>query len=279
MIRFVEEAFMYDFNMLIEDKFFFYQNLTPVMQNKIIDMLFGDFKRNFKHVFDPCERGFVNELIINMFSKIIPDKETIIEAGQKFSSIYFIVDGIVSIHMENEDKDTDDRYAFHLLPSKSIFGDFSLLFKTESPFMFKSNFHKYEHFIDKKMPKKKRKNPRLENETGMDERTLRFKNGKATRSTVIMGVHKENFMKLRSCYPRSFMDFRIRAYQRFANYAQHVDVWDMDVKCTKRLKKAWEKMNQARHFDKEMLKKMGTNTPGIFLEQEFIRQKTLIEET
>ena len=38
-------------------------------------------------------------------------------------------------------------------------------------------------------------------------------------------------------------------------------------------------MNQARHFDKEMLKKMGTNTPGIFLEQEFIRQKTLIEET
>jgi hypothetical protein len=79
MIRFVEEAFMYDFNMLVEDKFFFYYNLTPTMQTKLIDMLFGDFKRNFKHVFDPCERGFVNELIINMFSKIIPDKESIIE--------------------------------------------------------------------------------------------------------------------------------------------------------------------------------------------------------
>ena len=243
------------------------------MQTKLIDMLFGDFKRNFKHVFDPCERGFVNELIINMFSKIIPDKESIIEPGQKFSSIYFIVDGIVSIHM-----DTSQKTAFHVLPSKSIFGDFSLLFKTKSPFMFKTNFLKYEHFIDKNMPNK-RKRKKLD----VDERTLRFKNGKATRSTVIMGVHKEIVNKLRSCYPRSFMDFRIRAYQRFAHYAQHVDFSDMTAwqrkNCIERLKRAWEKMNRSRHFDKEMLKKMGSNTPGIFLEQEFLKQKTLIEAT
>jgi hypothetical protein len=37
-------------------------------------------------------------------------------------------------------------------------------------------------------------------------------------------------------------------------------------------------MNRARHFDKEMLKKMGSNTPGIFLEQEFHKQKLLIKQ-
>ena len=81
MTRFVEEAFMYDFNMLIEDKFNFYQCLTPTLQTELIDLLFGNFKRSFRHIFDPCERGFVNELIINMFTKILPDREYVAEPG------------------------------------------------------------------------------------------------------------------------------------------------------------------------------------------------------
>ena len=98
MTRFVEDAFLYDFNMLVEDKFSFYQSLSPTLQTELIDRLFGTFKRSFRHIFDPCERGFVNEMIINMFTLILPDREYIVEPGQKIEFIYFIVDGIVSIH-------------------------------------------------------------------------------------------------------------------------------------------------------------------------------------
>jgi hypothetical protein len=95
----------------------------------LINLLFGQFKSSFRHIFDPCERGFVNQLIINMFTKILPDREYVAECGQKFGEIYFITDGIVSVHSEIEQKDSDNRYAFQVLPTNSMFGDFSLLYK------------------------------------------------------------------------------------------------------------------------------------------------------
>lgn len=70
----------------------------------------------------------MNELVVNLFAKILPDRETIIEPGQKFKEIYFIWDGIVTIHSKVEERETANNNAFFVLPSKSIFGDFSVLF-------------------------------------------------------------------------------------------------------------------------------------------------------
>ena len=36
------------------------------MQNSLIDIIFKDFKRDFRYFFDPLDRGFVNEAIVNM---------------------------------------------------------------------------------------------------------------------------------------------------------------------------------------------------------------------
>ena len=64
----VEEAFKNDFNMIIEEHSF-YQQLSPRMQTQVINLIFEDFRKNFRHFFDPCDQGFINEAIINLLSR------------------------------------------------------------------------------------------------------------------------------------------------------------------------------------------------------------------
>ena len=42
------------------------------MQTQVMDIVFMDFQKKFKHFFDLCEKGFTNELIINMYARIYP---------------------------------------------------------------------------------------------------------------------------------------------------------------------------------------------------------------
>jgi len=69
--KYVEQAFLYDFNLVIEE-FPFYQQITPKMQTDLIQntRVFKEFERSFNHFFEECERGFTNEMIINMFCRI-----------------------------------------------------------------------------------------------------------------------------------------------------------------------------------------------------------------
>lgn len=64
----VEEAFKNDHNLIIEE-FSCYQKISPKMQTEVINTIFEDFRRNFRHFFDPCDQGFVNETIINLLSR------------------------------------------------------------------------------------------------------------------------------------------------------------------------------------------------------------------
>ena len=64
----VEEAFKNDHNLIIEE-FPFYQQLSPKMQTDLINLIFIDFRRNFRHFFDPCDQGFINEIVINLLSR------------------------------------------------------------------------------------------------------------------------------------------------------------------------------------------------------------------
>ncbi len=78
---YVEQAFLYDFNLIIEE-FSFYQQITPKMQTQLIQntKVLSDFENNFKIFFNDCERGFTNELIINLYCRIYAEGKKIIEA-------------------------------------------------------------------------------------------------------------------------------------------------------------------------------------------------------
>jgi hypothetical protein len=36
------------------------------MQSELIELLFGDFINNFNYFFAQCEKGFRNEIVVNM---------------------------------------------------------------------------------------------------------------------------------------------------------------------------------------------------------------------
>ena len=67
----VEEAFLYDFNLLVEE-FPFYYEFTPNMKTDLIHHIrvFKEFERSFSHFFEECERGFTNEVIISLYCRI-----------------------------------------------------------------------------------------------------------------------------------------------------------------------------------------------------------------
>jgi hypothetical protein len=52
----------------------------------------------FRHFFEYCERGFINELIINMFARIYEPDTTIVNYGEKFRQVYFIQEGTVAMY-------------------------------------------------------------------------------------------------------------------------------------------------------------------------------------
>lgn len=128
---FVSNAFLHDFNMIIEE-FPFYQQISPSMQSELMDTIFKDFYTSFKHFFGLCERGFMNELIINMYFRIYPPDTMIVSHGQKFLELYFIRSG--EIHLQN-------KFAkeFLVLPSNSFFGEYQILFELQSNIIFKTS--------------------------------------------------------------------------------------------------------------------------------------------
>lgn len=89
--KYVEQAFMYDFNLVIEE-FDFFQQITPKMQTDIIQKTkqFNEFERCFNHFFEECERGFSNELIINMYCRIQYPGKPVISHKSHVKELYFI---------------------------------------------------------------------------------------------------------------------------------------------------------------------------------------------
>jgi hypothetical protein len=130
--QFVHDAFLHDFNLIIEE-FNFYQQIPPKMQTEIISTIFKDFQLQFKHFFEYCERGFINELIINMFARIYEPDSVIVNYGEKFRQLYFIQEGTVAMYNNNY-QITD----FMFLPQYSIFGDYQIICDVKSNIIFKT---------------------------------------------------------------------------------------------------------------------------------------------
>ena len=129
--QFVEDAFLHDFNMIIEE-FNFYQQLSPKMQSELITTIFKDFQHKFAHFFSHCEKGFLNELIINMYCRIYPPEQTIIQYGENFREVFFITEGGVLLYNYFQIQD------FMYLPQYSVFGDYQVLYNLKSNIVFKT---------------------------------------------------------------------------------------------------------------------------------------------
>ena len=68
-------AFNHDFNLIVEEGENFYKQLAPRDQTALVNRLFGEFILRFASFFDPCEKGFRNELIINLATRRYPRGE------------------------------------------------------------------------------------------------------------------------------------------------------------------------------------------------------------
>lgn len=117
---------------------------TELIQNTRV---FRDFEKSFNHFFDECERGFTNELIINMYCRIYSPGKIVISYKSNVKEMYFIRQGLVEVfNNENDDLEmkqenkaqTNKQKPILYLPKYSYFGDYQILYNLKSNIVFKT---------------------------------------------------------------------------------------------------------------------------------------------
>ena len=110
--------------------------MTPKMQTDLIKStrVFSDFEKAFNHFFDECERGFTNELIINMYCRLYTPGKVVISYKSNVKEMYFIRQGVVEVFNPDHDTPTEDEtnkkeknlgdQPILYLPKFSYFGDY-----------------------------------------------------------------------------------------------------------------------------------------------------------
>lgn len=124
------------------------------MQTELIQSTrtFKDFEKTFNHFFEECERGFTNELIINMLCRIYIPGKIVISYKSKVKEMFFIRQGLVEVfNNENDDKESkavkgSKQRPILYLPKYSYFGDFQILFNLKSNIVYKT----LDNIVDEK---------------------------------------------------------------------------------------------------------------------------------
>lgn len=135
---FVVNAFLYDFNLVIEE-FDFYQQITPKMKTDLIQntRVFKEFERSFAHFFEECERGFTNELIMSLYCRIYGPGKTVISYKSNVKEMYFIRQGLIEV-FNNENDELQKEKPILFLPKQAFFGDYQILYELKSNCIFKT---------------------------------------------------------------------------------------------------------------------------------------------
>ena len=94
------------------------------MQSEVIQgtRAFREFEKAFSHFFGECERGFTNEMIINMYARIYPYNKLIIPYKSNVKEMYFIRQGLVEVFNDSRDEKYPNKPILYL-PKCSYFGD------------------------------------------------------------------------------------------------------------------------------------------------------------
>ncbi len=85
-----------DYNILIEEHTFF-DNISPRLQTKLIDLMFHDFIKNFSLFFEKMERNLINQIVVNLHARVFQPGQEILKPGKKVHEVFFIVEGQVAI--------------------------------------------------------------------------------------------------------------------------------------------------------------------------------------
>lgn len=194
--KYVEQAFLYDFNLVIEE-FNFYQQITPKMQTDLIQntRVFQEFERAFNHFFDECERGFTNEVIINMFCRIFQQDRVVISYKSNVKEMYFIRQGIVQV-FNNDDDARDEGKTILYLPKYSYFGDYQILCKLKSNLVFRT--------LCKEHAKSKSHSSSIDN----------------IPDILFMCVSKEKLLQLCSLFPQTADNIKRKSLERRKRFMQ-----------------------------------------------------------
>mmetsp|Transcript_36378 Transcript_36378/g.55848 ORF Transcript_36378/g.55848 Transcript_36378/m.55848 type:complete len:280 (-) Transcript_36378:102-941(-) len=107
---------------------------TDLIQNTRV---FKKFEEAFKSFFQECERGFTNEIIINMYCRIYTPGKTIIAYKSDVKEMYFIRQGLVEVYNNENDEIYKDKPIF-FLPNNTYFGDYQILYSLKSNIVFKT---------------------------------------------------------------------------------------------------------------------------------------------
>ena len=141
---YVRDALMFDHNLIVETHPF-YPMLTPPMQTEFIEQLFDDFIKQFDHFIHQCEKGFRNELIIQMYTRRYNPNSEVIHFGQKFTKVYFISSGQIDL-ITNKGK-----HKFLQMSKGAVFGHYGVIFGLKSNIMWKTPLmtSELDHIIPK----------------------------------------------------------------------------------------------------------------------------------
>jgi hypothetical protein len=145
--RFVEASLKEGFNMVIED-FDFYYKLKPSLRYELVEELFGDFAQKFNILFvNPSEgnyeeKGFTSDFIVNLYWRVYIPGQDIVKFHEVFDEMYLIKEGGIGVIYVEEfgKRESQKRYMEIIeLPVMSFFGEYQIVSKLKSMFIYKSN--------------------------------------------------------------------------------------------------------------------------------------------
>lgn len=76
--------------------------------------VFKEFEYSFRHLFDECERGFTNELIIKMFCQIFVPGKDVCPYKCAVKEMYFVRQGMIECFNNPNDELIDHQPIFYL---------------------------------------------------------------------------------------------------------------------------------------------------------------------
>ena len=98
----------------------------------LIKELFADFRRSFRSFFDPCEQGFINEVIIQLATRQWPKldqdlhekPEEVHKGGFKMEELFFVMKGAFGLYNSVDPNPRNPLPPFIVMGKNTIFGDY-----------------------------------------------------------------------------------------------------------------------------------------------------------
>ena len=148
ILTYNEVAFNHDFNLIVEAGPFYHQ-LKPQDQSRLINLLFADFRRDFRKFFDPCDQGFTNEAIISLANRrwnLNERPQMVHRNGIKMNELFFIMQGGFGLcNKLANDNPKNLMPPFIVMGRHTTYGDYQLLFDLYPNMDFKTYIYDFRH--------------------------------------------------------------------------------------------------------------------------------------